>query len=306
MKVSRVMQRSIPLAAIALVGASSIALAQGQEIFEWQGRVDRGIQISMRGRQLGTRDLGDNETGRARSRVFMQVPRRDGQVMVQLLNGRGQARIIQQPSARNGYTLTVQIEDPARGADDYRLAAYWQAYSGNDGYGNNRDVYGNSRDVNGNTRYDPNGRARDGRDDRMDRRDRNDRDDHDRDRSRPGNGGYDNGRGNGNNGNNNVGNNANGMLHWSGNVDDELELRIQNGRVDYRTLSGAQPTNVRADRGNIAMPRNAQQIAVVQNQGRGTVTVVEQPSSYNGYTTVLRIRDPQGGYGFYDFDLLWR
>jgi hypothetical protein len=46
------------------------------------------------------------------------------------------------------------------------------------------------------------------------------------------------------------------------------------------------------------------QVFVTQNQGRGTVTVVQQPSSYNGYTTVVRVRDPQGGYGFYDFDLM--
>jgi len=25
----------------------------------------------------------------------------------------------------------------------------------------------------------------------------------------------------------------------------------------------------------------------------------------NGYTAVIRVRDPQGGYGLYDFDLTW-
>ena len=45
---------------------------------------------------------------------------------------------------------------------------------------------------------------------------------------------------------------------------------------------------------------------VTNAQGRGHVTVVQQPSAYNGYTTIVRVRDPQGGYGYYDFDLTWR
>ena len=96
------------------------------------------------------------------------------------------------------------------------------------------------------------------------------------------------------------------MAHWSGNVDDELEIRLQNGRTEYRTLHGAQPTSVRATNGNSAMPRSNAQVSVVQNQGRGSVSVVQQPSSWNGNTTVLRVKDPQGGYGYYDFDLMWQ
>ena len=49
------------------------------------------------------------------------------------------------------------------------------------------------------------------------------------------------------------------------------------------------------------MPRGNANVTVVQNTGRGTVTVVQQPSSWNNYTTVIRIQDPQGGYGYYDF-----
>src|SRR5207245_1334633 len=92
-------------------------------------------------------------------------------------------------------------------------------------------------------------------------------------------------------------------LHWSGNVDGELEIRIQNGRMVYRNLSGQSPTGMRADAGNLSIPRNGAILSIVQNQGRGSVTVVQQPSQYNGNTAVIRVRDPQGGYGFYDFNL---
>jgi hypothetical protein len=252
------------------MAAAPSAFAQGQEVFEWNGRVDREVQLSVRGNQVAMRDLRNGETGRERSRVMMQLPRQDGQLFVRLLNGRGSAQVIQQPSSRNNYTATIRIQDPSNGADDYRVAGYWQRNA-------NGDVYGRNRNDRDNHDYDRDGRGRD----------RDDRGYPERDRNGVGNGQYNN----------------QSMLHWSGNVDGELEIRVQNGRVDYRTLSGAQPTSVRADRGNSAA-RNAGRVAVAQNQGRGSVTVLQQPASNNGYTTVIRVRDPQGGYGFYDFNLI--
>jgi len=271
MRTQRWINRAIPLAAAALVGATPAVFAQwgrtqnqGQELFEWAGRVDREVQIVMRGNQLSTRNVGSSETGRARTRVMMQMPRQDGEVVAQVLNGRGNVDVIQQPTSQNGYTTVIRIVDNAGGSDNYRVTGYWQNYS-------NGDYVGNSNNR---------GRARGrNRDDIYDNRDRS--------------GVY--------------GRNSNqGILHWSGNVDGELEIRIQNGRVAYRNLSGAQPTGVRADGGNMSMPRYDATVSVAEGSGRGSVYVIQQPSSNNGYTTVVRVRDPQGGYGYYDFDLVWR
>ena len=296
MRTQRWIQRTVPLAAAAIVGAAPMAFAQwgvarqsGQELFEWTGRVDREVQIVMRGSQVSTRNVGYNETGRARSRVMMDLPRRDGQVVAQLLSGRGNVDVIQQPSSQNGYTTIVRVTDAQGGNDNYRVAAFWQNYANGDVYGrNNGDVYGrNNGDVYGrNNGNNGIGRGR-GRDRDRDR----DRDDvYDRN-------GYPN---------RDRGTNGYEVMHWSGNVDGELEIRLQNGRIDYRNLSGAQPTNIRLDRGNMSMPQNGSQVGIAQASGRGSVTVVQQPSSWNGYTTVIRVRDPQGGYGYYDFDLVWR
>jgi hypothetical protein len=282
--------RVVPVASALVLAAAPVAFAQygqgsGSELFEWNGRVDREVQVVMRGNQVWTNQVGQTE-GRGRSRVMDNLPRRDGQVVVQVMNGRGTVQVVQQPTAQNNYTTIVDIQDPRAGSDNYRLAAYWQAYS-------NGDVYGRNN----------NGRAR-GRD----------RDDIYRGRDNNGNypnGTYPNGSNpNGSNPNGGYypggvyGNNA--MLHWSGNVDDDMEIRIQNGRVVYRTLSGKDPTNIRADQANMSIPNGARGVSVVQNQGRGTVVVTQQPSSWNGYTTVVRVRDPQGGYGFYDFSLMWQ
>ncbi|MGH7634974.1 MAG: hypothetical protein ACRENC_14660, partial [Gemmatimonadaceae bacterium] len=228
----------------------------GQQVFEWTGRVDREVQISMRGNQISTRNIG-GAAARERSRVFTPLPRQDGRVVAQLESGRGNVDVIQQPSQSNGWTTVVRVRDTAGGAGTYRVAAYWESYANGEYIGRDR------------------GRGR---------------------------GVYGNG---GNRGNGQYGN-GNSMLHWTGNVDGLLEIRIQNGRVSYRTLSGAQPTAIRANTGNVSIPRGSSSVSVEQNQGRGSVSVVQQPSSYNGYTTVLRVNDPQSGSSYYDFDLYWR
>ena len=284
MRMQRWIRRTIPFTAVSaalLLGAAPALFAQGQQLFEWSGRVDREKQIVMRGGQVWTNNIGATEPRQARARTFMALPPQNGEVVVQMLSGRGRADVIQQPNAGNGYTTIVRIQDPESGSDNYRVAAYWQNYANGEVMGRNRgrrqrDCDEDDRNCNSNGQYN--------------------------------NGQYNNGRygqyGQYGQYNRQYGNQS--LLHWSGNVDDELEIRIQNGGVGYRTISGAQPTGIRASLGNVNMPRANANVSVVQNQGRGSVTVVQQPAAWNGYTTVVRVRDPQGGYGFYDFDLVWQ
>ncbi len=278
MNMHRWIWRSLPAVSMAtalVAGAASVSSAQwgtnrgqGEELFEWNGSVDREVQIVMRGNRVWTNNIGGTESGRYNARPVGSMPRQTGQVVVQLVNGRGDVDVIQQPNAQNGYSTTVRIRDPRSGSDRYRVVAYYEGYS-------NGDVYGDDRS---------NGR----RGDEMRRRGDND------DR----NGDYDRNRGYGQNGNT--------VMHWTGNVDDQLEIRMQNGQVVYRTLRGNQPTGMRANGVGAQMPRSNTTLSVVQHSGRGSVSVVQQPSAWNGYTTVLRVNDPQGGYGYYDFDLVWR
>jgi hypothetical protein len=96
-----------------------------------------------------------------------------------------------------------------------------------------------------------------------------------------------------------------GVVRWSGAVDDEVEIRIQGRNVDTRTVRGNGVRDVRANISGRPLPRRDQQVRVRERQGRGTVTVVQQPSHWNGYTAVIRVRDRQGGFGYYDFDVSW-
>lgn len=284
MNMQRRIQRSLSLGVVAVVGIAPIAAAQwgqqyprqGRELFEWRGSVDREVQIVMRDNRVWTNNIGRTEPNDERSRTFSSLPRQEGDVVLQVENGRGNVAVIQQPNARNGYTTIVRIQDPRSGQDDYRVAAYWRGYAGGDVYrrGNDDD------DDRGRGRGrghddDDRGRGRDG----IWSRDRDDRD-----------GGYD----------------RRSVMHWSGNVDDELQIRLQNGRVEYQTIRGAQPTGIRVNTGNTSTRGASGTFRITDAQGRGSVIVVQQPTMWNGYTTVIRVKDPQGGYGHYDFDLVWQ
>jgi hypothetical protein len=302
MNVHRLMGWSAPLAVVGLIGAAPAAFAQGQELFQWSGRVDRQVQLVMRGNSVRTNLMSQSETRQSQSRVVSALPRQDGQVSIRVISGRGDVQVVQQPSQQNGYTTIVRIDDPSAGAANYRVAAYWQGYANGDVYrGRRGDTDMSRNDDRNNNRANGNNGNNGVRNHGVGRgRGRGNAKHEDRDRD------YDNGRRDNGGYNDRGAYGTSQALRWSGNVDGELELRIQNGRVSYRTISGANPTSVRANVGNTAATRSATSLAVAVNQGRGTVSVVQQPAQWNGYTTVVRIRDPQGGYGFYDFSLSWQ
>jgi hypothetical protein len=259
---------TLPLSVAALAVSASSLFAQGRPLFNWSGRVDREIRITMHGRDARTQTNGRMPFERSRIDVATALPERDGRVTVRVQDGRGDVDVVQQPSARNDFTTVVRIRDRSSGVDNYRLTAYWMPDNDGNGPWNDRDGYPN--------------RPGNGRDDRDDR------------------GGW--GRGNDGYGRGF----ERQALRWSGDVDDALEIRIQGDRIDYRTLSGKSVRNVRADLVRGGLPRTDVQVFVTDQTGRGSVSVVQQPSRYNGYTAVIRVYDPRPGYGGYNFDVSWR
>ena len=233
----------------------------------------------MRGRDARTQmaDRSPFPSQRSRLNVETALPQRDGRVTVRVQDGRGDVDVIQQPTARNDYTTIVRVVDRSSGADDYRLTAYWMPDEYGNGTWNDRDGYPNRG-----------GRDRDDRDDRN----------NGRGNGGYGNGGYGNGNGNGNY--------DRDVLRWTGDVDDALEIRIQGNHIDYRTLSGKSVRNVRANLLNGGLPRSDVQIYVTDQNGRGSVSVAQQPSAWNNFTAVIRVNDPRSGYGAYSFDVGFR
>jgi len=114
-----------------------------QQLFVWQGRVDREMRIQMSNGRASVMQIGSNERGNGNIRAASRVPNQPGIVTVQQLEGRGRVDVVQQPDSRNGYTTIIRLRDPASGAANYRVAAYWQPTG-------NYSVYDNgSRKANG-------------------------------------------------------------------------------------------------------------------------------------------------------------
>lgn len=226
------------LLSLALAAGATSALSAQEPLFEWRGRVDREVRIVMRGSDVWTQDVSGRQTRRAQARVTRALPNQAGQVRLQLLDGRGDVSVIQQPNRGNNYTTIARIYDRSGGADRYRLAAYWVPTRGGWAGGDIEPGFGS------------------------------------------------------------------GMLRWAGAVDDQVEIRIQGRNVSTRTLSGNGARDVRASLTR-ALPRRDVTVSVRERSGRGTVSVVQQPSDWNGYVAVIRIRDRQGGFGYYDLDVSW-
>lgn len=272
---------TVPVSAAAVAVSASSLFAQGRPLFDWSGRVDREVRISMHGRDARTQTANRTPTERSRLDIASALPQQEGRVTVRVQNGRGDVAVVQQPSARNDYTMIMRIVDRSSGTDNYRVTAYWTPDDYRSGNGNGNGAWDGRNESGYPTRPS---RGRDDGDDRGN------------------NGGY--GRGNGGYGRG--GSNDVSALRWTGEVDDALEIRIQGNRVDYRTLNGKSVRNVRADLGRGGLPRTDAQVFVTDVYGRGSVSVVQQPSSHNNYTAVIRVYDPRPGYGDYSFDLNWR
>jgi hypothetical protein len=109
------------------------------EVYEWQGTVDKEIQIQLRGNRASVQPIGAGDMRAGRGHVINGLPQRNGTLVVQRLAGRGDVDVIEQPSSRNGYTATIRIRDSRGGADNYRIAVYFESSSNGDGrYGDGR------------------------------------------------------------------------------------------------------------------------------------------------------------------------
>jgi len=270
----RMFSFAVPL----LVGAAPALMAQNRPLFTWSGRVDREVQITMRGRDVWTNGADRDDGARNRVSVGSALPRTDGYVRVQT-SGRGEVSVVQQPTSWNNYTTIVRVIDRSSGSDRYSVSAYWESR-----YADNRGGYGNNNGSYGRRDGDNDADDRGGVPSRIDPRDRN-------------NGGWNNNGG--------YDNRSGTAFQWSGSVDNELEIRLNGRRMDERVLAGGAVLNERSSVVQ-GLPRRDAQLVISQRQGRGTVYVAQQPTSYNGYTAIIRVRDSQGGYGYYDFAVDYR
>lgn len=96
-----------------------------------------------------------------------------------------------------------------------------------------------------------------------------------------------------------------GTIAWNGIVDGVDEIIFSGSSASVRHLNGNQPREVRASF-SAPMPRSPVDVKLIWLNGRGLIDIIQQPSSANGYTTIVRIDDSaKGGEKRYEFTLRW-
>lgn len=87
-------------------------------------------------------------------------------------------------------------------------------------------------------------------------------------------------------------------------VDQDVEFFLRGEEIAYEVRRGAPP--VPADSScNQPLPQATVRVAVRKVRGRGKVTLLQQPSEDNHFTTKLLVEDPGGGSDLFHIRLSW-
>lgn len=91
----------------------------------WRGTVDDEVQLTIRGNNVETRTISGSEFRNETFNFTSPLPNRNVTVQVNKKDGRGDVRVLQQPSRSNNYTAVIQIQDKKGSNDRYELDIYW-------------------------------------------------------------------------------------------------------------------------------------------------------------------------------------
>ena len=94
------------------------------------------------------------------------------------------------------------------------------------------------------------------------------------------------------------------ILQWQGQVDREIRIQITRGQASVIEVGSNERARRRVNMSN-SIPTRPGTLYVEVLQGRGRVDVIQQPTSSNGYTAVIRLRDPDGGASRYRIAAYW-
>lgn len=97
---------------------------------------------------------------------------------------------------------------------------------------------------------------------------------------------------------------GNSNATWSGRVDDRANITIRGNILTVENVSGngVQTTNQNITR---LLPRRSTIVTAEKIEGRGEVTVIQQPNQSNNYTAIIQVYDRSGGAGNYRVDMSW-
>lgn len=91
----------------------------------WRGTVDDDVQLVIRDDNVEVRTIGGSEYNDASYNFTSPLPRRRVTVNAVKIRGRGEVRVLQQPSRDNDFTAVVQVRDSGGGAREYEIDVSW-------------------------------------------------------------------------------------------------------------------------------------------------------------------------------------
>lgn len=107
------------------------------ETFRWRGRVDGIDDIVIQGSDVRIEHVSAQPIQRQDYRFTAPLPPAEVELRLEVLRGRGEVRILEQPTRRNDYTAVVRVNDQDHGGDsDYELELSWSRrdWDGGDAY----------------------------------------------------------------------------------------------------------------------------------------------------------------------------
>jgi hypothetical protein len=94
------------------------------------------------------------------------------------------------------------------------------------------------------------------------------------------------------------------IFKWSGRVDQEVRIVMTGTTLTTMKVGPREPAE---QYGAVlaTMPRQDGEIVLKSVSGRGVTEVLQNPMRSNGYTAIVRLVDPAGGAGIYQFTAAW-
>lgn len=91
----------------------------------WRGRVDQTVNVTVAGSDVQSQDVAGTGLSNTDFSINGYLANRPGSVSVRKIRGRGNVRVLEQPSWANGFVAVIQIFDANGGADNYEVEISW-------------------------------------------------------------------------------------------------------------------------------------------------------------------------------------
>ncbi|HXV59053.1 MAG TPA: hypothetical protein VEK15_00050 [Vicinamibacteria bacterium] len=120
-----------------LLGTVALAAADDMEHFRWRGRVDGVDDIFIQGNQVRIEHVSAKPIQNQEHRFTAPLPFAEVELDLEIIEGRGTIRLMEQPSQRNQFTAVVRVDDQDKSGDgDYEFELTWSREETKD-----RDAY---------------------------------------------------------------------------------------------------------------------------------------------------------------------